>query len=112
MDPLFGSETRARVLAQLATTPRPQSAYRIARTVGAEPIQVLKILKELDGLTQRSPEGWVLASALLRAFLRDRLAHDEARIREEKDELLIECGMRPSRGHERGRVRQDHRLGA
>lgn len=104
MDPLFGSETRARVLEQLAMTPRPQSAYRIARAVGAEPIQVLNILKELDGLTQRSPEGWVLTSVLLRRFLRDRLDRDEARIRKEKDELLIQYGMRPSRGHGRGRV--------
>ena len=104
MDPLFGSETRARVLEQLATTPRPQSAYRIARAIGAEPIQVLKILKEVEGLTQRSPAGWVLANELLRGFLRDRLDRDEARIRAEKDEMLVQFGMKPSRGHGRGRV--------
>jgi hypothetical protein len=99
MDPLFGSEIRARVLDQLATTPHSQSAYRIARTIGAEPIQVLKILKELEGLTEHSPAGWVLTNQLLRAFVRDRKARDEARIRQEKDELLIHFGMKPSWEH-------------
>lgn len=111
MDPLFGSETRSRVLEQMATTPRPQSAYRIARAVGAEPIQVLQILKGLEGLTVHSAEGWVLTNELLRGFLRDRLAFNEARVRAEKDEFLVHFGMRPSSKDGRGRVRQDHRIG-
>ena len=111
MDALFGSEIRARVLEQLATTPRSQSAYRIARAVGAEPIQVLKILKGLEGLTEHTAAGWVLTNELLRRFLRDRLARDEARIRREKDALLVRFGMKPSWGHGRGRVRQNHRFG-
>lgn len=111
MDPLFGSETRARVLEQLATTPLPQSAYRIAHAVGAQPIQVLKILKQLGDLAEHSDKGWVLTSVQLRRFLRERLSRDAERIREEKDELLVRMGMKPSWEHGRGRVRQDHRLG-
>jgi hypothetical protein len=106
MDPLFGSETRARVLEQLATTPRPQSAYRIAQAIGAEPIQVLNILKGLDGLTERTAEGWRLTNELLRRFLRDRLDRDAEQTRSEKDELLVHFGMKPSWGHGRDRVRQ------
>lgn len=104
MDPLFGSETRAGVLEQLATTPRPQSAYRIAQSIGAEPIQVLKILKRLGDLTEHSAAGWVLTNELLRRFLYDRLIRDEAQIRREKDELLIHFQMKPRSGHGRGRV--------
>lgn len=105
MDPLFGSETRARVLAQLALTPRPQSAYRIAITIGAEPIQVLKILKELEGFVGRSAAGWTLTDGLLRRFLRDRLERDAARTRSEKDELLLRFGLKPVWEHGHHRVR-------
>jgi hypothetical protein len=105
VDPLFGSETRARVLEQLASTPRAQSAYRIGRAIGAEPIQVLRILKQLTGLTEHSVEGWVLTNELLRRFLRDRATRDAGKIRLEKDELLRSLGLKPSRDHERGRVR-------
>jgi len=101
MDRLFGSETRARVLEQLATIPVPQSAYRIAKAIGAEPIQVLKILKQLDDLTAQSAAGWTLTSDLLRRFLKERLNRDGELIRREKDELLLELGMKPS--WERGR---------
>ena len=104
MDPLFGSETRAHVLEQLATTPRPQSAYRIARAVGAEPIQVLRVLKELKGLTGQSSEGWLLTNDLLREFLRDRLRRKVEQIRREKDEILVSIRMKPSLEHGRGRV--------
>lgn len=110
MDPLFGSETRARVLEQLAGTPRPQSAYRIARAIGAEPIQVLKILKELDGLADRSAAGWRLTNDLLRDFLRDRMERDAERTRREKDELLARFGMRQSWKDGRERVRQNPRI--
>ena len=101
MDPLFGSETRARVLEQLATTPRPQSAYRVAKAIGAEPIQVLRILKELTGLTQRAASGWTLENDLLRNFLRDRLRHDSEASRREKDEILVRLGKKPSREYGR-----------
>lgn len=104
MDPLFGSETRARVLEQLAATPRAQSAYRIAQATGAEPIQVLRILKSLEGLVEHSAEGWLLTNKLLRAFLRDRLALQEARVRAEKDALLVHFGLKPSSKHGSGRV--------
>lgn len=110
MDPLFGSETRARVLEQLATTPRPQSAYRIAQAIGAEPIQVLRILKELNGVTEQSATGWMLTNELLRRFLRDRLNRDAEQIRREKDELLGYFGMKSSWEHGRHEVRQDHRI--
>jgi len=96
MDPLFGSAVRARVLEQLASTPRPQSAYRIARATGAEPIQVLRVLKELGDLTAHSAGGWTLTDNLLRHFLRDRMARNAERNRREKDELLLRSGMTPS----------------
>ena len=102
MDALFGSETRARVLEQLAATPRPQSAYRIARAIGAEPIQVLRILNGLNDLTERSAKGWTLTNDLLRRFLRERLRRDSEQIRREKDQLLVRFGMRPSSGYGRG----------
>lgn len=100
MDPLFGSETRARVLEQLASTSRPQSAYRIARAVGAEPIQVLRILRGLSEFTLRTSSGWRLSNDLLRDFLRDRVRREERRVREEKDQLLVRFGMRPSSEYE------------
>ena len=109
MDSLFGSETRAGVLEQLATTPRPQSAYRIARSIGAQPIQVLKVLKQLSGLTERTTAGWVLSDNLLRNFLRARSDAEAQRIRREKDEILVRLGARPSWEYERARVRQSHR---
>lgn len=99
MDPLFGSETRARVLEQLATTSLPQSAYRIARAIGAEPIQVLRILRQMDDFVERSPSGWVLSNRPLREFLRDRMDRDAARIRKEKDQFLVRFGLRPSSGY-------------
>ena len=101
MDPLFGSEVRARILEQLATTPRPQSAYRIARAIGAEPIQVLRILKGLRGLIEQSSEGWVLTNDLLRSFLRDRMRRHAEDVRSEKDELLVRFGLKPSFEHGR-----------
>ena len=105
MDPLFGSETRARVLEHLARTPRGQSAYRIAQAIGAEPIQVLRILKALEGLTAHSAAGWILTNDLLRRFLRDRSNRDTERIRHEKDELLEHHGMKPSWARKRDRIR-------
>jgi hypothetical protein len=111
MNPLFGSETRARVLEQLATTPRAQSAYRIARAIGAEPIQVLKILKQLEGLTEHSAAGWVLKNQLLRRFVRDRMARVEAQNRQEKNEHLVHFGMKPSSGHAPAQPQPDHRNG-
>jgi hypothetical protein len=105
MDPLFGSETRALVLDQLAITPRPQSAYRIAKAVGAQPIQVLRILKDLSEYAQHSDLGWVLKNESLRRFLRERSAHREEVNRSEKDEILVRFGMKPRTAHERTRIR-------
>lgn len=101
MDPLFGSETRARLLEQLALSPRPQSAYFVARVIGAEPIQVLRILKSLDGIAARSRDGWVLEDELLRKFLVQRSHQAAEERRAEKDELLIRHGLRPSLEHPR-----------
>jgi hypothetical protein len=105
MDPLFGSETRARVLEQLALTPGPQSAYRIAKAVGAEPIQVLRILKMLGEVATHGPTGWVLTDQQLRQFLRERSARHGRERRSEKDELLVRLGLRPSVEYGRRRVR-------
>ena len=105
MDPLFGSETRARVLEQLALTPQPQTAYRIAKAVGAEPIQVVRILTSLTGYLEHSAEGWYLSNRTLRQFLRERSAHEANDVRREKDELLVRFGMKPSFEHGRRQVR-------
>ncbi|MCI4348854.1 MAG: hypothetical protein L3J93_01355 [Thermoplasmata archaeon] len=99
MDPLFGSETRARVLDQLARVPRPQTAYAVARIVEAEPIQVLRILKSLPDVTEQSPRGWVLTDDLLRAFLIARSHRSSEERRAEKDGLLARFGMRPRHAH-------------
>jgi hypothetical protein len=101
MDPLFGSETRARVLEQLATSPGPQSAYRIAKAVGAEPTQVIAILRRLTDLAEHSTQGWALVDDDLRRFVRSRIARREHEIRREKNELLIRFGLKPQGGHER-----------
>jgi hypothetical protein len=105
MDPLFGSETRALVLDQLATNPRPQSAYRIAKAVGAQPIQVLRILKNLGEYVVHSDHGWLLEDESLRCFLRDKSAQREVVSRREKDEILVRLGMKPSTSYGRQRAR-------
>jgi hypothetical protein len=105
MDPLFGSKTRALVLDQLAITPRPQSAYRIAKAVGAQPIQVLRILKELSDYVTHTDMGWVLRDESLRRFLRERVAYREEVSRKEKDEILARFGKKPSTSYGRQRVR-------
>ncbi len=94
MSNLFGSTVRAGVLETLAHTSAPLSGYRVARTIGAEPIQVLTILKALGpDLVQHTPQGWILVDDRLRLFLRARLRRDEAAHRSEKDALLVELGM-------------------
>jgi hypothetical protein len=104
MDSLFGSEARARVLEQLALTPSPQSAYRIAKAVGAEPIQVLRILKLLGEVADHTSAGWVLTDELLRRFLQERSARHLRERRSEKDELLVRLGLRPSLEYGRRRI--------
>jgi hypothetical protein len=101
MDPLFGSETRARLLEQLALSPRPRSAYRLARIIEAEPIQVLRILKGLSEYAERTDAGWRLTDEALRRFLIERANRAATARRAEKDELLLRFGMKPS--HERHR---------
>jgi hypothetical protein len=103
---LFGSRVRAGTLETLASTSKPLTAYRVARVIGAQPIQVLNILKDLEpNLVRRDDNGWVLMSETLRRFLRDELGRHEADIRREKDELLVQLRLRPRQGHGRGRVR-------
>ena len=95
---LFGSRVRAEALETLASTPRPLSAYRVAKVAGAEPIQVLSIFKSLEpNVVRRTPEGWILASDTLRRFLRGEMASRESDRREEKDELLGRLGFEPRR---------------
>lgn len=98
---LFGSRTRAAALETLATTSRPLTAYRIAKVVGAQPIQVLTLLKSLEPeIVRNSGEGWVLVNDLLRQFLREGLQKKEAERRAEKDELLLHLGMKARKGRE------------
>ncbi|MGD0719083.1 MAG: hypothetical protein ABSA15_05860 [Thermoplasmata archaeon] len=99
---LFGSRVRAGALETLASTSKPLTAYRVAKVIGAQPIQVLTILKTLEpDLVQRTEEGWVLKSDSLRHFLREELGRREMERRTEKDELLTRLRLRPRR--ERGR---------
>ena len=101
---LFGSRVRAETLRALALTSAPQSGYRLAKAAGAQPIQVLSLLKELRPLVEHVPGGWVLRDDRLREFLRaDLRAQDEVR-RHEKDQLLDRLGLRASVEHERRRV--------
>ena len=105
MDPLFGSETRARLLEQLAMVPRPQTAYRLARVIEAEPIQVTRILRSLRGFVEQRRDGWFLVDDHLRGFLLER-SHRAADLRRaEKDELLSRFGLRPSYEYRRSHPR-------
>jgi len=100
MDRLFGSRVRAEALGILAGTSKPLSAYHVAKAVGAQPIQVLTILKSLEpGIVSHSVDGWVLSNDLLRQFLRQELSRREALHRSEKDQILIRHGLRPRRRH-------------
>lgn len=99
---LFGSRVRAEILLALASTPAPQSGYRLARAVGAQPIQVLTILRNLEPDVKRGPAGWTLQDEGLRIYLRGQLALRDRSRREEKDALLVGLGLRPSTSH--GRV--------
>jgi hypothetical protein len=92
---LFGSRVRAGVLETLAGTSKPLSAYRVAKAIGAQPIQVLTILKALRPEVVRHDErGWQLVNEPLRRFFRDRQSRREAERRLEKDELLMRLGKR------------------
>jgi hypothetical protein len=98
---LFGSRVRAAALETLAATSKPLTAYRVAKVIGAEPIQVLTSLKALEPeIVRHSGEGWVMVNDLLRLFLREQLGRAEAQRRSEKDELLVQLRMRPRRARE------------
>lgn len=91
---LFGSRVRAETLEALAGTSKPLSAYRVAKIVGAQPIQVLSSLKALQPkFVRHDPDGWVMAHDGLRRFLRDELARRELERRVEKDELITRLGF-------------------
>lgn len=99
---LFGGRVRAGTLETLASTSKALSAYRLAKVIGAQPIQVLQVLKALQpDVVRHTREGWSLTSDLLRRFLRDELARRERERRREKDELLVGLGLRPRRAHGR-----------
>ncbi len=92
---LFGGSVRAGTLETLAATSKPLSAYRAAKVTGAQPIQVLTVLKSLGPeIVKHSADGWVLVNEPLRRFLRDELARREAESRPVKDELLARMGLR------------------
>lgn len=100
---LFGSRVRAGTLETLALTSAPLSAYRVAKVIGAQPIQVLRVLKRLEpGIVRHGPKGWVLTSVTLRQFLREAIAQRDRQIRQEKDNLLVRMRMKPSLEHEPG----------
>lgn len=97
---LFGSRVRAGALETLALTSAPLSAYRVAMVIGAQPIQVLSILKRLEpDIVRHTPKGWMLSSDPLRQFLREAIATRDRRVRQEKDNLLLKMRMRPSLEH-------------
>jgi len=100
---LFGSRVRAGTLETLASTSKPLTAYRLAKLIEAEPIQVLTILKSLGpGLVRRSGTGWVMTNDSLRRFLREEVGRREAERRAEKDELQVRFGLRPRAANGRG----------
>ena len=97
---LFGSRVRAGTLETLAATSKPLIAYRVAKLIGAQPIQVLNILKSLEPeLVRHATDGWVLTSDSLRRYLRDEMERRESERRAEKDDLLVRLGLRPRAGH-------------
>lgn len=97
---LFGSRVRAGVLETLATTSAPLSAYRVAKVIRAQPIQVLTILKRLEpDVVRHTSKGWILASDPLRRFLREVIAQRDLQVRQEKDNLLLKMRMKPSLEH-------------
>jgi hypothetical protein len=99
---LFGSRVRAAALETLAATSKPLSAYRVAKVIGAEPIQVLNNFKSLGTtIVRHTGEGWIMVNDLLRLFLREELAKRELERRLEKDELLERFGMKPRGRHGR-----------
>jgi hypothetical protein len=99
---LFGSRVRADTLETLALTSKPLTAYRVAKVIGAQPIQVLTLLKSLDPeVVRHSDQGWVLVSDSLRRFLRDLSSRREAEQRREKDELLVRLALKPRSGNGR-----------
>jgi hypothetical protein len=93
---LFGGRVRAETLEVLALTSRPLTAYRVAKVIGAEPIQVLTTLKSLGPeVVRHTDAGWVLVSDTLRLYLREISSRQESQLRQEKDELLSRLGRRP-----------------
>jgi hypothetical protein len=99
---LFGSRVRAAALETLASTSKPLTAYRVAKVIGAQPIQVLTNLRSLEPeLVRHTHEGWIMTSDLLRQFLRERLEREEGERRTEKDEILVRLKMSPRKGHGR-----------
>lgn len=106
---LFGGRTRAEALQLLATSSRPISSYRIAKTIGAEPVQVTTVLRNLTGFVNRTDDGWSLVDPMLRQLLRNQLklrpsnwkpnkafleATRSLRREPEKDQVLLKYKLR------------------
>lgn len=97
---LFGSRVRAGALETLAMTSAPLTAYRVAKVIGAQPIQVLSMLKSLEpDVVRHTTKGWVLTNDPLRRFLREAIAQRDVQVRHEKDNLLLKLRMKPSVDH-------------
>ena len=76
---LFGSETRVRTLATLASASEPLTAYRIAQMVGVQRTKIYGELRRLDaaGIVRGRPTGkgrsdWELIDPDIRRLLRRR----------------------------------------
>ncbi|MGP8077116.1 MAG: hypothetical protein ACLQD8_04815 [Thermoplasmata archaeon] len=72
---LFGSETRVRTLAVLASAHAPMTAYRIGKVGGVSMPKVYREVARLEmaGLIEAHQAGWVLLDRDVRALLRKRI---------------------------------------
>lgn len=77
---LFGGETRASVLAALASASAPFTGYRVAKVAGIQPIKAYAELRRLReaGIVRETPRGergatWELLDENLRSFLTRRV---------------------------------------
>jgi hypothetical protein len=96
IETLFGGRVRTASLEALAMTPKPLSAYRVAKAADAEPIQVLTALKALEpDVVRHTDLGWILVNEPIRRFFRDEVCKRDAILRLEKDELLVQMGRKP-----------------
>jgi DNA-binding transcriptional ArsR family regulator len=84
---LFGSQTRAKVLAVLANSMEPKTGYEISKALGTSPSKVYNVLKRLEtsGFLNAIPEGTRFKRYLLADEDLRRLLLKKVRIAVEKD---------------------------